>query len=506
MAAAQAALGAGAVACDVLLPPDEQVDGWDAADAITECFDVHTFITTGPRMSIKPASATPTQEPSVWATDDALALSFTTRYAEDWRYCAAWGKWLLWDGRRWHSDETLLIHHLIRALCREAALEVDSHRLAAKLASSGTVSSVERMVRCDRRHAGTTHEWDTDLWKLNTPAGVIDLRTGQRREHQRIDRMTKITTASPKGECPQWHQFLSEVTGHDAALQAYLQRMTGYCLTGVTDEHALFFLYGTGANGKSVFVNTLATILGSYAANAPMDTFMETRSDRHPTDLAGLRGARMVSSVETEQGRRWAESKLKHLTGGDKICARFMHQDFFEYIPQFKLMIAGNHKPAIRNIDEAMKRRLHLIPFTITVPPEQRDAQLQRKLLAERDGILAWAVQGCLDWQRIGTLEPPQQVRQATDEYFDGEDALGRWMDERCIRDPNGKSLTAELFNDWRRWAEATGEFIGSQKHFAEQLLSRNIEKWRNPSGLRGFRGLVLKHSPTASQTYYSDF
>ena len=505
MAVAQAALGAGALSCDVLLPPDDQVDGWDAADAISEGIDVTEFIAIGPRMSIKPASATPTQEPTVWATDDALALSFTTRYAEDWRYCAAWGKWLVWDGRRWHCDETLLIYHLTRALCREAALKADSHRLAAKLASSGTVSGVERLVRCDRNHAATSNEWDTDLWKLNTPTGVVDLRTGHQHSHKRIDRMTKMTSASAKGQCPQWCQFLNEVTGNDTALQAYLQRMTGYCLTGVTDEHALFFLYGTGANGKSVFVNTLATILGSYAANAPMDTFMETRSDRHPTDLAGLRGARMVSSVETEQGRRWAESKLKHLTGGDKICARFMHQDFFEFIPQFKLIIAGNHKPSIRNIDEAMRRRLHLIPFTITVPPKRRDTQLQHKLLAEKDGILAWAIQGCLNWQRIGTLEPPQQVQEATNEYFECEDALGRWIDERCIRDANGKSLTAELFGDWKRWAEATGEFPGSQKRFAEQLLSRNIEKWRNSSGLRGFRGLTLKQPPAAPPPPYSD-
>jgi putative DNA primase/helicase len=183
---------------------------------------------------------------------------------------------------------------------------------------------------------------------------------------------------------------------------AYLQLMVGYCLTGVTSEHALFFLYGTGANGKSVFVNVLTTILGDYAANAPMDTFMEARTDRHPTDLAGLRGARFVSSIETEQGRRWNESKVKAITGGDKVSARFMRQDFFEYVPQFKLVIAGNHKPSIRNVDEAMKRRLHLIPFTVTIPPERRDGRLTEKLLKERDGILAWAVEGCSLWQRHG--------------------------------------------------------------------------------------------------------
>jgi putative DNA primase/helicase len=232
---------------------------------------------------------------------------------------------------------------------------------------------------------------------------------------------------------------------------------------------------------------------------------METRTDRHPTDMAGLRGARFVAAIETEQGKRWAESKLKNLTGGDKISARFMRQDFFEFFPQFKLFVAGNHKPAIRNIDEAMKRRLHLIPFTITVPPERRDKNLQQKLLAERDGILAWAVQGCLDWQRHGRLSPPQRVVDATEEYFEAEDALGRWLDERCVREPNAKSLTAELFNDWKLWAEAAGEFTGSQKRFADLLLTRGIDKWRNGMGLRGFQGVGLKYPPAPSYTPYAD-
>jgi len=157
--------------------------------------------------------------------------------------------------------------------------------------------------------------------------------------------MTKAATATPQGDCLVWRRFLGEITGGDPDLQDYLARIVGYALTGITSEHALFFLFGTGANGKSVFVTTIATILGDYATNAPMDTFMDTRSDRHPTDLAGLRGARFVSSIETEQGRRWAESKLKAITGGDKISARFMRQDFFEFVPQFKLVIAGNHKP-----------------------------------------------------------------------------------------------------------------------------------------------------------------
>ena len=507
--AAQAVLSAGAKSCHILYPPEDAAEGWDAADAIAEGFDVAVFLAHGPRLQMhdladvtEPVVGSDT---SVWGTEDALALAFTRRYHRDWRYVAGWGRWLVWDGNRWRTEDTLAATDLIRSVCRHAAVRADNPKVAAKLASSSTVGGVERLARADRRHAANTDEWDADPWLLNTTGGVVDLKTGRVRSHERADRMTKITTATPGGDCPTWRRFIDEVTGGDVELQAYLQRMVGYALTGSTQEHALFFLYGTGANGKSVFVNTLATILGDYATNAPMDTFMETRTDRHPTDMAGLRGARFVAAIETEQGRRWAESKLKNLTGGDKISARFMRQDFFEFFPQFKLFVAGNHKPAIRNIDEAMKRRLHLIPFTITVPPERRDKHLQQKLLAERDGILAWAVQGCLDWQRHGRLDPPQRVVEATEEYFEAEDALGRWLDERCVREANAKSLTAELFNDWKQWAEAAGEFVGAQRRFSDLLITRGLDKWRNSAGLRGFQGIDLKNPPTPAYTPYAD-
>jgi len=506
--AAQAVLDAGARSCHILYPPQEAAEGWDAADAIAEGFDVASFLVHGPRMQIhavaEDAESVVSSDESVWGTEDALALAFTRRYHRDWRYVAAWGRWLVWDGQRWRNEDTLAATDLIRSVCRQTALRADDRKLAAKLASSGTVGGVERLARADRRHAATTDEWDADPWLLNTPGGVVDLKTGRTRANDRADRMTKITTATPGGECPQWTAFLSNVTGGDADLQAYLQRMVGYCLTGVTSAHALFFLYGTGANGKSVFANVVSTILGDYATTASMDTFVETRGDRHPTDLAGLRGARFVTAIETEQGRRLNESKVKAITGGDKISARFMRQDFFEFFPQFKPVIVGNHKPAIRNIDEAMKRRMHMIPFTVTIPPERRDGRLTDKLLAERDGILVWAVAGCLAWQREG-LNPPACVQDATQEYFESEDALGRWLDERCVRAANAKSLTSELFTDWKQWAEASGEFIGSQRRFSDLLITRGLEKWRNSMGVRGFQGIGLKQPHTPAYTPYAD-
>jgi P4 family phage/plasmid primase-like protien len=323
--------------------------------------------------------------------------------------------------------------------------------------------------------------------------GVVHLLRAAVGAHDPLLHMTKTAGASAAGDCPVWMEFLDTVTGGDADLQAYLQRMAGYCLSGVTTEHALFILYGTGANGKSVFANTLTAIMGDYATVAAMDMFMATHGDRHPTDMAGLRGARIVTSIETEQGSRWAESKLKALTGGDKITARFMRQDFFEFTPQFKLLIVGNHKPSIRNVDEAMKRRLHMVPFTVTIPAPKRDKRLPDRLLAERDGILAWSLQGCLEWQRTG-LRPPAAVMAATDDYFEAEDAIGRWIDERCVRGPNHAEGSTALYTSWKAWAEANGEYAGSMKRFSETLSARRFPK-QDTRQARGFRGIALKGS-----------
>ncbi|KPF70251.1 hypothetical protein IP84_00320 [beta proteobacterium AAP99] len=510
--ASQAILHAGATTVAILMPPDDKPEGWDAADAIPEGFDVGGFLAVGERMPVM-RSVEETPSPDLltgidWTTEDGLSTAFTRRYGEDWRYCALWGKWLVWTGVRWNPDQVLYVSHLSRGICRNASLKADNPRLKGKLASSATISSVEKIARSDPKHASTAEEWDADVWALNTPGGVVDLRTGRMRPHRRDDRMTKVTTATPLGNpdsaCPTWRAFLMDVTGGDAELMAYLQLMVGYCLTGVTSEHALFFLYGTGANGKSVFVNVLTTILGDYAANAPMDTFMEARTDRHPTDLAGLRGARFVSSIETEQGRRWNESKVKAITGGDKVSARFMRQDFFEYVPQFKLVIAGNHKPSIRNVDEAMKRRLHLIPFTVTIPPERRDGRLTEKLLKERDGILAWAVDGCSRWQRQG-LKPPASVVSATEEYFEAEDALGQWIEERCLLAKSHREGVSELFADWREWAERAGEYVGSVKRFSELMATRKFEKCRLTGGARGITGMALRPKAYSHAYPYRD-
>src|SRR3954447_3341577 len=241
-----------------------------------------------------------------------------------------------------------------------------------------------------------------------------------------------------------------------------MQRVLGYALTGLTTEHVLIFAWGQGANGKGTLFNTASRLLGDYAAVAPADLLLVTQSDRHPTDLAMLRGARFVTAQELAPGRPWDEPKLKSLTGGDPVTARFMRQDFFTYQPQFLLCPVGNHKPSLRNVDEAIKRRLRLIPFLQNIPADERDPGLPERLKAEGPAILRWAVDGCLAWQRDG-LAPPPSVVAATDEYLSSEDDLGQWLDERCVVDPKlEKTKASALFADWKEWREAGGLSGGS--------------------------------------------
>ena len=379
-------------------------------------------------------------------SEEALALRFSERHANNLRYVAPWNKWLRFDGKRWNIDETRETFSLARRLCREAAAAINKVGAARATATAKTRAAVVALAGEDRRQAATVAQWDADPWQLNTPGGTIDLRNGTCRDHRAEDYSTKITAVDPDAACgtPLWSTFLATVTDGNTDLQAFLARMCGYALTGSIVEHALFFLYGSGGNGKGVFVSTVMGILGDYQRAAPMTTFVASRWEQHPTDLAGLRGARLVTASETERGQLWAESKIKMMTGGDTISARYMRQDFFEYKPQFKLVISGNHKPGLRSVDEAIRRRLNLVPFTVTIPKAKRDVDLAEKLRAEWPGILAWMINGCLEWQKIG-LAPPKIVTDATDDYIDSEDVLGHWIEECCVLDAQAWTSSTEL-------------------------------------------------------------
>ena len=345
--------------------------------------------------------------------------------------------------------------------------------------------------------AVTSETWDRDPFLLGTPGGTVDLRTGELREPDpataspRSRRSRRPRRLIARAGC----QFLDETFG-DADLIRFIQQWGGYCLTGDISEHALVFGFGNGKNGKAVWLNTVAGIMDDYATTAAMETFTASKFDRHPTELAMLRGARLVTASETEEGRAWAESRIKQMTGGDPITARFMQQDFFTFRPTFKLTIIGNHKPVLRNVDEAARRRFNLVPFNRM--PANVDPLLGQKLKAEWPGILRWLIDGCLDWQANGLVRP-ESVIQATESYFEDQDLMSQWLAEDCDAEPgnNYKSeATAKLFASWTEFANRAGEKPGSLKAFSAELTKRGFENeaWGHAK-IRCFKGLRLKPS-----------
>jgi P4 family phage/plasmid primase-like protien len=415
--------------------------------------------------------STPTQ-----ANEDAIALEFAARHADTLRYCHDWGMWLYWDGARWQRERRRLAFHFAREVAREANWE-------GKIgpAKASTAAGVERFAQADPRLATISDEWDVDPWKLGTPGGTVDLRTGEMTTPRQADHITKLTAVAPADPlhgdgCPLWLDFLHQATKGDKDLIRFLQQMAGYCLTGDVSEECLFFVYGPGGNGKGVFLQTIGNILGEYGASAAMDTFTASHGDKHPTDLAKLRGARMVTASETEEGRPWAEARIKELTGNERpISARFMRQDFFEYWPTFKLVFVGNHKPVLRNVDDAARRRFNIIPFVHQ--PENPDKGLKDKLRAEYPAILRWMIDGCIDWQRNGLIRP-SSVGKATDEYFKSQDLFGQWLEECCELHPGNDmrlETAADLFASWKAFAESNGEHPGNGKALGDKLTQRDV-------------------------------
>lgn len=434
-------------------------------------------------------------------SDDSLADVFAERYNGDLMFVAPWKRWMVWTDSVWRHDETLRATDMARRVCREQGNEAlvrpelasKARSIATALTSARTIGNVEKLARSDRRMAASADQWDHDVWALNTPGGIVDLTTGLLRPARKDDFVTKSTSVTPGGACPTWLNFLNVATEGDTELVAYLRRMVGYCLTGVTREHALFFVYGTGGNGKGTFLNAINAILNNYSKPTSMETFVEQKfaSNGDTANVAGMMGARIVMAQETQEGKRWNEARLKEMSGGDPVTARFLGANPFTYTPQFKLVFAGNHKPALRNVDEAIKRRFNLIPFTVTVKPENKDVHLSEKLKLEAGGILQWAIDGCLDWQD-NFLAPPERVQVATEEYFEEEDSLGQFLEECCIFDRNCRVKTSDMYQRYGRWADASGEFTLPKKRWLQQLALRAMPS-RKISGDMAIEGVRLK-------------
>lgn len=422
----------------------------------------------------------------------SIARDFIEAHGENLKYCEKLEGWFRWDGLRWKPDLLFETFQEIRFFAQECAENQPANKRVTA-GKTGTIRGIEAQAKTSRDVIQSEDWFDNDLMLLGTPAGVVDLRTGELRTSRKEDRITKSTLVAPgKSSCPIFLKFIREATQGDDALIRLLQQWFGYCLTGLTIEQALMFFYGPGGNGKGLLLNFVTSLLGDYGGVANMQTFAASKSERHQTEIAALRGRRTVTASETKEGQAWDESRIKTLTGGDKVTARFMRQDEFTYTPQFKLMIMGNHKPTLQTVDEAMRRRLMIIPFTF-IPPV-KDLALGDKLKAESSAVLQWMIEGCLDWQKNGLVKP-DSVLTATQEYFEDQDVFQHWLDEECDAEPNNefKSESASsLYKPWSDFAKARGDNPGSSRSFKDLMARHGFRSKRTKSGIQ-YLGIRLK-------------
>jgi len=422
------------------------------------------------------------------------------RYGTAIRYLSQSKRWLVWDGARWENDQSGRIFEAAKASNR--AILKEAYKLPDDQISAHTKWAVKSLSANNIRNTLSLTQslvpispgdLDSDPMLLNLDSGTVDLTTGEQRPHKRSDMVTKLAPISydPTASCERWESFLDVVTGGDAELQAFLQRAVGYTLTGDISEQCLFLCYGTGANGKSVFLSTLRTLMGEYARQADFNTFLEIKTDGPRNDLARLHGSRLVTAAEPDPGKPLAESVIKSLTGDDTITARFLYGENFEFDPAFKIWLAANHKPRIRGQDEGIWRRLKLIPFTVMIPKEDRDKHLSQKLRDELPGILSWAIDGCLSWQQSG-LKTPQAVVEASREYREEENILGDFLAQCCVELPTLEISASALYKAYKEYCNSNGTYQHSQKKFGGTLTSIGYRREKR-GGKCLWNGLQLK-------------
>jgi len=424
-----------------------------------------------------------------------------------------WAKWLAFDGRRWAPDEggvrtAALAKDTAREIAAEASRKFDSDdrklllKWAAESSSKRALDMMLWLARSEAGMAASFRDLDRDPWLLNVANGTLDLKTGALRPHAAGDMITKLAPVAfdPEATCPRFERFLSEIMAGDAERVEFMRRFLGYCLTGSIREHALCFWYGsTGGNGKSTLAAVLFELLGEYSAKAAPDLlFKGANTDRHPTELADLYGARLVVCNETAQSRTWDEATVKDITGGDPIRARRMREDFWSFDPTHKLVVFGNNQPSIANAaDGGLRRRLRLVPFEVSFSAKP-DRELDAQLRGEAPGILAYLVQGCLAWQKDGLTEPPAMVA-ATAEYFADQDIVGRFVAARCDLDPSARVPRKELRGACQAWAEEAGETPPHPKEIARWLKAHGVVDRDTRDGGRtvnGWQGIRLKTHP----------
>jgi putative DNA primase/helicase len=425
-------------------------------------------------------------------TDSTNAMRLIKEHGRDIRYNAAWKKWVVWNGKYWEMDEgSVLVHEKGLDMVRniyDDLLKTADYRERIDIEKAAIMSESVRRRKAFVEAATwvsalriKTDELDPNPWLLNVKNGTVDILSGEFREHRQEDMITKIANVEydPKADCPMWKQFVREIMDYKAEIIKFLQTAAGWSLSGDISEQTMFILYGTGANSKSTFLNTIMYLLGDYATATPTETFMKKSGDNYSNDVARLRGTRFVTTTEVEQGRRLSEPLIKKITGNDEMTARFLYGEFFNFKPTFKIYMATNHKPVIKGTDHGIWRRIKLIPFTQRIPEEKQDKHLELKLREEASGILNWLLEGMATW-RQERLKTPKAVLFATDEYRGEMDVIGNFIKEKCDQKKEMTITIKKLYKAYSDWCEENNEHPVSERFFTLRLKEMGFEQSRN--------------------------
>ena len=445
----------------------------------------------------------PPQKKYYHRTDSGNAERLRDRFGSIIRYCPAFKYWLVYDGCSWSKETGELMQFAIKTardmLTQASCIENETARkeLVRHAMQSENVGKLKAMIDVASNLEGliiTPDDLDADIWKLNCKNGVVDLKTGKLIPHKREYYMSKLCLAeyNPDSHAPIWMEFLNDITGGSRKLMKYLQKAISSALSGDTSEQVLFVLYGTGANGKSTFLNTISDLLGDYAKNTPSETFMAKRVDTIGNDIARLQGARLVTAIEINEGQRLSEALIKSITGGDRVTARFLYGEYFDFQPQFTPFLVVNHRPVIRDTSHSIWRRIKLIPFTVTIPEDKKDKQLPAKLREELPGILSWALEGCLLWQKEG-LEMPDEVKTATEVYREDMDTFSVFIEECCVIEEGRKVSNRGIRYAYETWCRENGDYPLGQKLFNTKMTECGfVVKRSGANGSRDWHGIGL--------------
>ena len=441
-------------------------------------------------------------------TDEAIVEVLLPHVRERACYVPGNARWHVWEDHRWVVDKRMRHEIIIRDLLKDEAVRLMAQGRAAKkegaekraaarrFQSSSGISAVVKLIQA--RVAQDPTDFDVDPFVLNTPAGIIDLRTGGNEPTSSERMLSRATAVAPAPGVPVlWNKFMQDLTGGDAELARYVQKMAGYALTGDITEKVLWFIWGSDTDtGKSTFVRVVSELFGSYAQSVDVSAFINSvYGDGNNHGLAHLPGARLVTATEPAAGQAWDEKRIKAITGGDEMTARFLYGQFFTFYPQFKIIIVGNHEPEIKNVDNAMLRRIHIVPFNRRVPKAKIVPDLSN-ILIEREGpqILQWLIDGCLAWKEEG-LAPPGAVLRKTQEYEDAEDTFGQWLAEECELGEGYSASRQSLYTAFSLWSKARGEHPGGLKTFRRMVEAKNLPVKNariGPRRLRGYQGVKL--------------